>query len=69
MKSVNYEFVIFYSTGPIYSKDYSKIGMDKRSSLFGSIVYGDEKRIIRLTSTAQCYKTFYGCNLQMFLIR
>ncbi len=38
---------------------------DEHSSLFESSFSDDEKRSFSIITTCQCYKTFYGCNLQI----
>jgi hypothetical protein len=43
-----------------------RVVKNKCSSLSGLVVSDEEKKFYNIDLWAQCYKTFYGHNLQMF---
>ncbi len=45
-----------------------KSAVDKRTSLFWININDEEKKLNDNDTGGQCYKTFYGPNLQIFII-
>ncbi len=57
-----------HSTGlPLYGS-VGASRLDKDSSIFCLLVIDEEKMCYGIDTWAQCYKTFYGRNLQMFVM-
>ena len=48
--------------------DWKVIARYKNSTLLGLIISDEEKCFISIDTRGQCYKTFYGRKLQLFII-
>ncbi len=48
--------------------DLKVIANYKHSSLFGLVVSDEGKKFYNIDTSDQCYKTFYGCKLLLFII-
>jgi hypothetical protein len=48
--------------------DWKVIARCKHSILFGLVVSSKGKKFYEIDTWGQCYKTFYSCKLQLFVI-